>query len=144
MKPKQIDHSQGRLFQQRLSSQLNPSHELYQLSKLIDWQFLEKEFSGLFDEKVEAAAKPVRLVIGIIMLQQMNAYSDEGAIEEWVENPYWQFFCGFDYLQWEKPIDPSSLSRWKGRLGKDGVEKILQSTIQAAVKGGAVSTKKSC
>ena len=141
MKPKQIDHAQGRLFQQRLSSQLNPSHELYKLSKLIEWEFFEKEFSGLFVEKRGSPAKPARLVVGIIMLQQMNGYSDEGAVEEWIENPYWQFFCGYDYLQWTKPIDPSSLSRWRGRLGRDGVEKILQSTIKAAVKGGAVSAR---
>lgn len=141
MKPKRIDNAQGRLFQQRLSSQLNPSHELYELSKLIEWEFFEKEFSGLFIEKVGAPAKPARLVVGLIMLQQMNGYSDEGAIEEWIENPYWQFFCGYDYLQWEKPMDPSSLSRWRSRLGKDGVEKILQSTIKAALKGGAVSAR---
>ncbi|MBI2721778.1 MAG: IS5 family transposase [Bacteroidetes bacterium] len=141
MKPKKINHAQGRLFQQRLSSQLNPSNELYQLSKLIDWEFLEKEFSGLFVEKMGASAKPVRLVVGIIMLQQMNGFSDEGAVEEWVENPYWQFFCGYDYLEWEKPIDPSSLSRWRNRIGKDGAEKILQATINAAIKGGAVSAR---
>lgn len=141
MKPKQLDHLQGRLFQQRLSSQLNPSHELYQLSKLIDWKFFEKEFSGFFVENVGASAKPVRLVVGILMLQQMNGYSDEGAVDEWVENPYWQFFCGYDYLEWKRPIDPSSLSRWRSRLGKDGVEKILQATIRAAIKGGAVSAR---
>ncbi|MGZ3633741.1 MAG: transposase [Parachlamydiaceae bacterium] len=61
-------------------------------------------------EKVGASAKPVRLVVGILMLQQMNGYSDEGAVDEWVENPYWQFFCGFDYLEWKRPIDPSSLT----------------------------------
>jgi len=141
MKPKQIDNSQGRLFQQRLSSQLNPSHELYKLSKIIEWEYFEKEFSGLFIENNGASAKPIRLVVGLIMLQQMNGYSDEGAVDEWVENPYWQFFCGYDYLQWIKPIDPSSLSRWRGRLGKDGVEKILQSTIKTALKEGAVSAR---
>lgn len=141
MKPKQLGHVQCRLFQQRLSSQLNPSHELYQLAKLIDWEFFEKEFSGLFVENIGAPAKPVRLVVGILMLQQMNGYSDEGAVDEWVENPYWQLFCGYNYLEWKKPIDPSSLSRWRQRLGKDGVEKILQATVKAAIKGGAVSAR---
>ena len=141
MKPKLTDHFQGRLFQQRLAFQLNSSHELFQLSKLIDWGFFEKEFSGYFVEKIGASAKPVRLVVGILMLQQMNGYSDEGAIDEWVENPYWQFFCGYDYLEWKKPIDPSSLSRWRKRLGKDGVEKIFQSTVKAAIKGGAISAR---
>lgn len=139
MKPSFINHSQGRLFQQRLSSLLNPSHELYRLSKLIDWEFYEKEFDDFFVEKRGAPAKPVRLIVGILMLQHMYGYSDEGAIEEWIENPYWQFFCGFDYLQWEKPIDPSSLPRWRKRLGAEGVEKILQGTIKAAIKSGAIS-----
>jgi transposase, IS5 family len=141
MKPYQINHVQGRLFQQRLSVQLNPSNELYQLSKVIEWEFLEKEFSGLFVEKIGAPAKPVRLVLGILMLQQMGGYSDEGVVEEWVENPYWQFFCGYDYLEWKKPLDPSSLVRWRKRLGKDGMEKILQSTIRSSLKSGAVSAK---
>ena len=141
MKPKQINHTQGRLFQQRLSFQLNLSHELIQLSKLIDWEFFEKEFAGLFKENQGASAKPIRLVVGIIMLQQMNGYSDEGAIDEWVENPYWQFFCGYDYLEWQKPIDPSSLTRWRKRLGENGIEKILQATVKAAIKGGAVSAR---
>jgi transposase, IS5 family len=141
MKPKQIDHNQGLLFQTRLSSQLNPSHELYQLSKLIDWNEYEKEFASLFVEKVGAPAKPVRLIVGILMLQHMNGYSDEGAVNEWVENPYWQFFCGYDYLQWHKPIDASSLPRWRKRLGSNGIEKIFQGTIKAALKSGAITSK---
>lgn len=144
MKPKPIDHSQGRLFQQRLSSQLNPSHELYQLSKLIEWDYYEKEFANLFVEKMGAPAKPVRLIVGILMLQHMNGYSDQGAIDEWVENPYWQFFCGYDFLQWEKPIDSSSLPRWRNRLGVEGIEKILQGTIKAAIKSGAVLASSLC
>lgn len=141
MLPKRNSQAQGRLFEQRLSSLLNPSHELYLLSKLIDWEQYEKEFAGYFVENVGAPAKPVRLIVGILMLQHMNNYSDESAIDEWVENPYWQFFCGYDYLEWEKPIDPSSLPRWRKRLGVEGVEKILQGTIRAAIEVGTVSIK---
>jgi len=46
--------------------------------------------------------------------------SDEQVCERWVENPYWQFFCGFDYLQHRLPIDPSSLTRWRERIGASG------------------------
>lgn len=141
MKPKWIDHGQGRLFEQRLSSQLNPSNALYKLSKSINWEEFDKEFAGLFVESVGAPAKPVRLIVGILMLQHLNGYSDESAVDEWVENPYWQFFCGYDYLQWEKPLNPSSLPRWRKRLGVNGVERILQSTIRTAIKTGAASLK---
>jgi IS5 family transposase len=144
MKPTRINHDQGRLFQQRLSSQINPSHELCQLSKSIEWEFYEKEFAGYFVDKIGAPGKPVRLIVGILMLQHMYGYSDEGAVDEWVENPYWQFFCGYDYLQWEKPIDPSSLPRWRKRLGANGLEKMLQGTIKAAIKTGSVSARGLC
>jgi IS5 family transposase len=50
---------------------------------------LENEFSELFEEKGGAPAKPVRLVIGLFMLQHMSNFSDEGAVEQWIESPYW-------------------------------------------------------
>jgi len=58
-----------------------------------------------------------------------------------VENPYWQFFCGYDFLQWEFPIDPSSLTRFRGRIGADAMNKILSLTINASVKSEAVKVK---
>ena len=138
MKPKKNHQNQDLLFQQRLSSQLNPKHKLYILSKLIDWEYFEKEFSTLFDKDRGAPAKPVRLIVGILMLQHMYDASDERAVHLWIENPYWQFFCGYDYLQWKFPLDPSSLSRWRKRLGEEGIEKILAVTITAALDVGAV------
>ena len=59
-------------------------------------------------------------------------------VERWVENPYWQVFCGFDHLQLKLPIDPRSLVRWRRRIGPDGIERLLQETIAAATRGQAV------
>ncbi len=56
------------------------------------------------------------------------------------ENPYWQAFCGYDYLQWELPVDDSSMTRWRKRLGEEGMKKILSCTIQTAVE--AVITRR--
>ena len=59
----------------------------------------------------------------------------------WVENPYWQHFCGYDFLQWEFLINPSSLTRFRQRLGSVRLEKILSLTIAVAVKSEAVKVK---
>jgi Transposase domain (DUF772) len=48
-----------------------------------------------------------------------------------VENPYWQYFCGFDYLQHQLPIEPSSLTRWRERIGAERMEMLLKATIYA-------------
>jgi len=134
MHPKRTDHSQGLFFEKRLSSLLNPHHRLLLLAELIDWEELETGLSLNFEE-AGAPAKPVRLIAGIFMLQHMSALSDEAVVRCWVENPYWQAFCGYDYLQWTFPVHPSSLSIWRKRLGETGIKKILQATLRCAIDG---------
>jgi transposase, IS5 family len=141
MKPKRTNHDQGLLFEPRLSNQLDPKHELVLFSQLIDWDSLEKDLSIYFCETNGAPAKPVRLITGILLLQHLYNLSDEKVVYGWRENPYWQFFCGYDYLQWSFPIDPSSLSKWRQRLGETGLNRIFSSTVFCALDIGLVSPK---
>jgi IS5 family transposase len=143
MKPTKQNNQQNQLFWSRLSVQLSQNHPLIQLSKLIDWESFENDFSQLFVEKVGQPAKPVQLVVGILMLQHMYGLSDENIVYRWVENPYWQYFCGYDYLEHKTPIHPTSLIKWRQRLGESGLTKILGGTIAAAVSTGAVKKKAS-
>lgn len=136
MKPKKINHSQSRLFETRLTDLLNPKHQLLKLSKLIDWDSLEKQCSAIFIDNGLGGQPPksVRLIVGILMLQHIHKLSDEEVVEVWVENPYWQLFCGFDYLQWEMPIDPTCLIKWRHRLGEKMLKNILAQTVVVALK----------
>lgn len=74
-----------------------------------------------------------RLVVGLIYLKHAFDESDESVVARWVENPYWQFFCGLCYMQHELPIDPSSLSRWRKRAGTERFEKLLEKTVHTDV-----------
>jgi IS5 family transposase len=58
-----------------------------------------------------------------------------------MKNPYWQNFCGYDFLQWNFPINPSSLTRFRNRLGAARLEKILSLTVSVALKSEAVVVK---
>ena len=55
-------------------------------------------------------------MMGLLLLEHIHKLSEEEVIERWVENPYWQYFCGYDHFQWTPPIHPSSLTRWCNRL----------------------------
>jgi IS5 family transposase len=114
--------------------QLDESHPLQRLGAVIDWEGLENELKKLFKPQRGHPPKPIRLMVGLLMIQHMNGISDEEVVEKWVENPYWQSFCGYSEFQWKTPIDPSSLTRWRHRLGEKGTEWILQSTVEATVK----------
>lgn len=139
MKPSKIDTAQSNLFMNRLSNQLNPRDPLFIMASQINWSFFEGTFSAYYLDGPGQPPKPVRLMIGLMLLQHMKGLSDEEVVHQWVQNPYWQYFCGYDYLQWDLPCDPSSLTRWRGRLGEEGVEKILGQTIVTAIKTETVA-----
>ena len=134
MKPKSSPHSsQEDLFRMRLENLINPAHELVQLAELINWEEIEIHLSRyLKDSNRGAPGLPSRLVAGMLYLQHAYGLSDEGVLSMWLENPYYQYFCGEEYFQHELPFDDSSLSRWRKRMGKSGCEKLLQMTIMAA------------
>lgn len=132
MGPKPVLPQTGEMFRQRLDEQINMRHPLVRLSGFIDWARIEAEFAAHFVSTVGRPALSPRLVAGLLYLQHAFAVSDEVAVNTWVENPYWQHFCGELYLQTEPPLDASSLTRWRKRIGEAGVETLLQATIEAA------------
>ncbi len=79
-----------------------------------------------------------RQVAGLLYLQHTFALSDEEVVWGWVENPYWQLFCGETWFQHNPPIDPSSLTRWRQRIGAEGMEWLLSQTIKAAASAKVI------
>jgi IS5 family transposase len=108
------------------------SHPLVRLARLINWDEIERSFGAHFTSSRGRPALSPRLVAGLLYLQHANDASDQAVVATWLENPYWQYFCGESTLQTELPIDPSSLTRWRKRIGEEGVETLLAVTIEAA------------
>jgi transposase, IS5 family len=128
------------LFRARLSNIINPRHELVRLAQLIDWRMFETAFGPLYAE-VGRPGLPTRLLVGLHLLKHIFNLSDEVVCAGWVENPYYQRFCGFDYFQHELPIDRSSMTRWRERIGPGGMEVLLKATIEAGLDGGVVAPR---
>ncbi|MFY9512519.1 MAG: IS5 family transposase [Rubrivivax sp.] len=138
MGPKSTPAQTAELFRSRLDEQINMEHPLVKLAALIDWPQIQSSFSAGFTSTRGRPALAPRLVAGLLYLQHTFDASDEAVVNTWVENPYWQHFCGQVYLQTELPIDPSSLTRWRQRIGEEGVERLLAITIDAARLGGVI------
>lgn len=140
MKPEKIDNAR-QLFTSRLSQILNPAHELVRLAQTIDWQQLETALAECYDPDFGRPGNAARLMAGLHILKHTFNESDESVVERWVENPYWQYFCGYEYMQHEMPIDPSSMTYWRKRVGAERVERLLKEILTAAVRSGQVKAK---
>lgn len=80
-------------------------------------------------------------MISLLMLQSMNNTSDSLTAEELKENMYWQYFCGYEYLEKNIEISESSIRRFRNLLGEEGLNEILKELIRVGVKTGAVKKK---
>ncbi|SDX76989.1 IS5 family transposase [Roseicitreum antarcticum] len=140
MKPKTRSTEQDDLLRvrARLIEMIDMRHELVKLAALIDWDIFEREWAGFFPSHTGRPATSPRLVAGLLYLQHAFALSDEAVVARWAENPYWQHFCGETFFQHRLPIDPSSMTRWRKRIGEEGVEWMLTQTIESGKRAGAV------
>ena len=129
---------QDDLLRPRLVDMIDQRHELVKLAALIDWEVFEREWAGFFPSGKGRPATEPRLVAGLLYLQHAYRLSDEAVVARWVENPYHQHLTGETFFQHRLPIDPSSLTRWRGRVGEEGVEWLLTQTIRAAQRSGAI------
>lgn len=137
MKPKQqVSHAD--LFRSRLSQILNPDHPLLILAEKIDWARFEATIDACYASEIGRPGISTRVMVGLLYLKSAFDCSDESLMELWVENPYWQAFCGFEYMQHEPPIDPSSLSRWRKRVGAERLEMLLKVVIETAIAMKAI------
>ncbi|MEL6780656.1 MAG: IS5 family transposase [Cyanobacteria bacterium J06597_16] len=124
-----------------LARQLNPNHPLVQLAEAIDWQSLEEKFGRVVKASGGRPPLPTRLMVGLHYLKSLYAESDETVVAKWVENPYWQHFCGEQMFQHELPCHPTSLVKRRKQIGTDGFEQLLGQIIQTAMRSAVMKPK---
>lgn len=138
MHAKKRVQSQEELFKSRLDQMLDPKHPLFRLANAIDWEYFEQEYGKFYVEKVGRPGKPIRILVGLHYLKNAYDESDESCVDRFLENPYWQYFCGFEYFQHEFPLNPTTLVKWRQRIGETGIEKLFYQTLLTAQKLGLI------
>ena len=108
-------------------------HELVRLADKINWDVFAKKLGEVYIPNKGRPGLPTRLMAGLHYLKGLNDLSDEKVTEEFFENPYWQYFCGMEYFMKKLPLDSSSMTRWRKRVGPRSFEAMLMETISAAL-----------
>ncbi|MCL2711221.1 MAG: IS5 family transposase [Planctomycetaceae bacterium] len=144
MKPKQSPQDQPtnfQLFQSRLENMINPDHSLVHLAAAIRWERFDEAYSAYYCQDNGAPGLPTRLMVGLQYLKYTFNLSDEELVKRWLENPYWQYFCGEVFFQTDFPCDDTSLGIWRKRIGADALKLVLEETIRVATEKKFVSAK---
>ena len=53
---------------------------------------------------------PTRLMAGLAILKHTYNLSDEALCARWIENPYYQLFCGEEFFRHDLPFDRTSIT----------------------------------
>src|SRR6266436_4207749 len=135
------DDRQDDLFRPPLEEIINLRHPLVRLAGKIDWNFLAGRFSSVCRVGPGQPPLPTRLVAGLFILKHVHNLSDEALCARWVENLYFQYFCGEVVFRHEARFDRSSLTRWRQRLGEDQIATLLQESLSLAHRTKAIESK---
>lgn len=139
MKPKKKPHQPQRNYlQPELRDIVNPRHELVLLNDSLDWPALEAHFESFYPVHNGRPGVSVRLLAGLHLIKHIYALSDDASLAQWLVNPYFQLLCGEQYFQHKLPTQPSSMTRFRQRVGADGMEILLRQTIQLGKQVGLI------
>ena len=122
-------------FYSTFEEQLSHSHPLYILANQINWEIFEKTFVKLYSEEGRPA-KPIRLMVSLLMLKHIRNISDESVVEQWSENCYYQYFGGEKIFACGAPCEASELVHFRNRIGAEGIELIFKESIRINGKDG--------
>jgi IS5 family transposase len=126
------------LFRSRLDQIIDTKHALVKLARAIDWRFLEQKFDAVYKDGPGQPPLPTRLMAGLVILKHTYNLSDEVVCELWLENPYYQYFCGEEFFQHRLPLDRSSMTNWRNRMGEERLQALLQESLAVATRTGAM------
>ena len=132
---------QDDLYRSRLEAIIDTTHELVKMSRLVGWSDLAVDLKAYYCADNGRPGESIRLMAGLQLLKDMKGLSDEEVCEVWRENPYFQYFCGEEYFQHRLPVEPPSLSIFRKRIGKEGMERLLQETVRMGLRSAVISAR---
>ena len=120
---------QPNLFETDLLWQLDPADPLLQLATAIPWHEFDEAFSIHYTKGTGAPGKPIRLMVGLLILKQLENLSDEALVVQWKRNPYYQAFCGMKEFCRKLPCHSTELVHFRKRIGMEGVDRIFRMSV---------------
>ena len=121
---------------------LNGENRWVKLAAIIPWEEIEEHYKGHFSKRIGRTAKTVRLAFGALVIKERLHLTDEETVEMIRENPYLQYFLGYESYRDEKPFDPTMMVHFRKRLGAEEIGRINELLAKKHHKKTAGKDKK--
>lgn len=96
---------------------LRSNNRWVKLAKLIPWDEIDKRYEDNFPNvKMGAPAKKSRVAFGSLIIKEKLRITDREVVEQIQENPYLQYFLGYECYYDKKPFDSSLMSHFRKRF----------------------------
>ncbi len=130
MLKKLAENPQLVMFKIVLTNLIHPDHKLCLLAKEIDWESLETEFAPMYGSTGRPSI-PIRTKVELLLLKQMYNLCNETVVERYLENPYWQHFCGEIYFSQRDGYPKQSIDLFgKDTIRREVKEIRVDTTVQ--------------
>ena len=126
------------MFRPELTKIVDPGHGLVKIAKMANWDRMDEVLGQTYCPDNGRPGASTRLMVSLHYLKFSYNLSDDDVVSGWVENPYWQYLSGMQFFEHDPPIDSSSMTRWRKRIGEAGAEKLLKEAIATGLKIKAV------
>lgn len=137
MKPRDPPQDRVDLFRERLDVIIDPQHPLVRLASVVPWDRFRAEVDDLYAPWGRPGT-PTRIMVGLHYLKVEQNISYEQLLRRWPENPYWQYFCGFEFLEHRSPAQLRALLHWRKRVGDERLQRVLNTVREHASGIGAL------
>ena len=115
----------------------NPTHELILLRHMIPWQPIMERLVPFYNPQKGRTGHSLRLLVATSILCRLRQLSDRKVIENIQENRYMQYFCHVPDQRLMTFLNPSTLCRFRKRIGTEGTliieERVFEHLKRAAV-----------
>ena len=120
---------QKSLFSGTFMEMLDTNDPLIVLADNYPWSKLET-YLQQFYTGIGRPPKPIRLMVGLLLLKQLENLSDEDLMLQYKRNPYFQYFCGSTDYEPKEPCHSTELVKFRNRIGKEGFEYIFKMSVE--------------
>ena len=107
-----------------LDGTLNSNNRWVVLASLIPWSAVDDLYSENFTTRKGPKALPARVALGALIIQTKLNLSDSETVYQITENPYSQYFIGFDQYTIEAPFYSSIMTYFRKGLNLSDIKEI--------------------